>query len=227
MKKLFLAFIVVLILMILCTAGFSETAEQKMATPEDDKTTAEQLIQSVVGLRYPNISVIGHAPVGEEGTEYIVIGRDPWDQLSVMVVCTDQPEDPVAFCNTDILEGIHILEGGILNDFGLDIMDHLKDGNPYVWYVDPEKKNHFFYIVFDEDPSGWWAVKQAQFGDEWNDFYWFEYNEKDQMIHVYLTGNELLMIPDGYFDRTAGAFDPEEARKVLRNAINTYQASDQ
>lgn len=227
MKKLFFAFIVVLMLMTLCTAGFSETAEQKTAAPKDDNETAEQLIQSIVSLMYPNITVIGHAPVGEEGTENIVIGKDSWNQLSVMIVCTDQPDAQIAFCNTDILEDIHIPDGGRLNDFGLDITDKWNDGNPYVWYVDPEQENHFFYIVFSEDSLGQWFVKKAQFGDEWNDFYWFEYNEADRMIHVYLTGNELLTIPDGYFERTAGTFEPEKARKVLQDAINTYQTSDQ
>ena len=182
---------------------------------------SDALINAVIHQEYSDITVIGHAPVGEEGTEHIVVGRDSRDKLSVMIVCTDQPNARIAFRNTDILENIHIPDGSMLNDFGLDIMDEWNDGNPYVWYVDPEQENHFFYIVFSEDPQGQWFVKSAQFGDEWNDFYWFEYNEEDQMIHIYLTGNELLTIPDGCFERTAGAFDPGEARQVLRDAVNT------
>ncbi len=192
-----------------------------------DNEPLDEMINAVIHQEYSNITVIGQAPVGKEGTEHIVIGRDSWDQLSVMIVCTDQPNARIAVCNTGILEDIHIPEGGRLNDFGLDIKDEWNDGNPHVWYVNPEQENHFFYIVFSEDFPGQWFVRKAQFGDEWNDFYWFEYNEEDRMIHVYLTGNELLTIPDGCFERAAGAFEPEEARKVLQDAINTYQTSDQ
>ncbi len=192
-----------------------------------DNELLDELINAVVHQEYSNISVIGHAPVGEEKTEHIVVGKDPWNQLSVMIVCTGQQDARIAFRNTDILKNIHIPDRGRMNDFGLDIMDKWNDRNPYVWYVDPAQENHFFYIVFSSDPQGQWFVKSAQFGDEWNDFYWFEYNEEDRMIHIYLTGNELLTIPDSYFERTADAFDPEEARQVLRDAIGTYQTSDQ
>jgi hypothetical protein len=64
-------------------------------------------------------------------------------------------------------------------------------GNPHIEYRASDG-SEFLYVVFRKNEDGKWQVNEAQFGDDWYDFYWFQHEDRDQKLHIFLTGNELI-----------------------------------
>ena len=134
---------------------------------------------------------------------------------AVMIVNTEQPSAGVEFCNYRILEGIP------LDRNNLQIMDHLADGNPYLWYTNTESPD-LLYVVFRKNDEGLWLVNEAQFGDEWCELYWFQYSDEDQQLHFFLSGNDLIVTSDDVIDRNAESFYPINVRQYMRDMLEPY-----
>ena len=180
-----------------------------------DNEPTEAQISSIVQRDYPDRQIFDYAPIGEGKTEYIVLSKDVTDRSFVMIVNIEQPDIGVEFCNDLIMDGIP------LDKEKVQIMDHLADGNPYVWYANTGSPD-MMYVVFHKNENDRWAVTEAQFGDDWNDFYSFMYDMDDQMIHIFLTGNDLTAIPDDIINRDAETFNPAEVRLLLRDMVEPY-----
>ena len=175
----------------------------------------ETLISSIIQRDYPDCQIFDYAPIGERKTEYIVLAKDGADKSFVMIVNTEQPDIGIEFCNDLIMDGIP------LNKEKVQIMDHLADGNPYLWYTNTGTPD-FMYVVFRKNDDDKWLVTEVQFGDKWNEFYSFRYDEDTQMIDIFLTGNDLTLIPDDLINRDAETFNPAEVRLLLRDIVEPY-----
>ena len=185
-----------------------------------DNEPIDALLSSIIQDDYPDYQLFDYAPIGQGNAEYIILARDSASKPVAMIVNTEQPAAGVEFCNTSIMEGIPLDKNTV------QIMDHMLDGHPYIEYNNPDGQD-FLYVIFCKNADGRWYVTEAQFGDEWNDIYWFRHNDRDQKIHVYLAGNELMALPDDTIDRTADKFDPEEAREYLRSALIPFSTDHQ
>lgn len=200
MKKLAL-----LLFTVLCLCACSAQADA-------DHGPIDTMLSSVIHNSYPDYQLFDYAPIGKDNTEYILLARDSANKPIIMIVNTEQHATDIEFCNTSIMEGIP------LDKYTVQMMDHLLDGHPSVEYKNPDSQE-FLYVLWCKNTDGRWYVTEAQFGDEWNDFYWFRYNDRDKKIHVYLTGNELMALPDESINRSAEEFDSEEAREYLRSVL--------
>ena len=175
-------------LMLSWTIAYADTTAIQIYANEPIET----MLLSIIQEEYPGCQLFDYAPIGQENAEYIILARDSANKPGVMIVNTEQPIACVEFCNTDIMEGIPLEKSTV------QIMDHILDGHPYIEYNNPDGQD-YLYVIFCKNANGRWYVTEAQFGDEWNDFYWFRYSDRDQKIHVYLTGNEVMALSD---DRT-------------------------
>lgn len=182
-----------------------------------DNEPVETLLSTIIQRSYPDCQVFEYAPIGQKETEYIVLGVNSEEKPVVMIVNTEQPSAGVEFCNDRIMEGIP------LDRNKLQVMDHLADGNPYLWYKDTESPD-LLYIVFHKNDDGQWLVSEAQFGDEWQELYWFQYSDEDQKLHIYLTGNELTITSDDVIDRNAESFYPVYVRQYIHDIVDEYSA---
>lgn len=182
---------------------------------EADHEPAEALIRTVVQNSCPDCQLFDYAPIGQDQTEYIVLVVDSEGKPAVMIVNTEQPSAGVEFCNYRIMEGIP------LDRNNLHIMDHLADGNPYLWYTNTENSD-FLYVVFHQNDDGQWFVNEAQFGDDWCELYWFRYSDEDRQLHFYLSGNDLTVTSDDVIDRNAGSFYPFYVRQYMRDMLEPY-----
>lgn len=185
-----------------------------------DNEPIDALLSSIIQDDYPDYQLFDYAPIGQGNAEYIILARDSASKPVAMIVNTEQPAAGVEFCNTSIMEGIPLDKNTV------QIMDHMLDEHPYIEYNNPDGQD-FLYVIFCKNADGRWYVTEAQFGDEWNDIYWFRHNDRDQKIHVYLAGNELMALPDDTIERTADGFDPEEAREYLRSALIPFSTDHQ
>lgn len=182
---------------------------------EADPEPAEALISAAVRNSCPDCRILDYAPVGQEGTEYIVLAADSADKPAVMIVNTEPLSAGVEFRNERIMEGIPA------DPEKVRLADHLADGNPYFQYTDPDIPD-FLYVVFHKNEDGAWAVTEAQFGDSWNELYWFRYDAEDRQIHIYLTGNDVTVASDDVINRAAGEFYPKYVRLYLRDILSPY-----
>ena len=177
--------------------------------------SVETLISSVIQSSYPGCQLFDYAPIGQEKTAYIVLAVDAGEKPAVMIVNTEQPSAGEEFCNDRILEGIPPDRNH------LQIMDHLADGNPYLWYTNPEGPD-LLYIVFRKNDDGQWLVHEAQFGDDWCDLYWFQYSDEDRQLHFFLSGNDLTATSDDVIDHNAESFYPTYVRQYMRDMLEPY-----
>ena len=180
-----------------------------------DNEPVETLISAVVNSSHPDCQLFDYAPIGQEKTEYIVLAVDSEERPAVMIVNTDQPSAGVEFCNYRIMEGIP------LDRNKLQIMDHLADGNPHLWFTDTENSD-LLYVVFRKNQDGQWLVNEAQFGDDWCELYWFQYSDEDHQLHFFLSGNDLTVTSDDVIDRNAESFYPVYVRKYMRDMLEPY-----
>ena len=179
-----------------------------------DPEPAEALVSSVIRVSYPDDRVFAIAPIGTEGTEFIVITDHPAEKPAVMIVDTAQPSAGVECCNRLILDGIPA------DGDKVQVLDHLSDGHPYVWYTETDKPD-FLYVVFQKSEEGRWLVTEAQFGDDQHAFYWFRHDPEDRKIHAFLTGNEIAALPEDAIDLEAETFDPAAARQLLYDIMES------
>ena len=211
------------------------------AMAEEDPADAR--ISAVIQGVYPDYAVYDRAPVGKGGSEYIVLAGTSAEKPAVLIVNTDPSSPEVEFCNTLILDKA---PSGILarpvpvpdlfrGDNGstgpvqqasrennrIQLKDRLADGNPSLWLTNAGSPA-FMYLVFHRNNSGAWFVAEAQFGDFWNDFYWFRYDEKDRQLHMGVLGNELSQVPDDRIVLSAEAFDPLDAIRVCRTRLDPW-----
>ena len=207
MKRSFVCFLTFFLCLIMISTCFS--------VAEADNEPIETLISTVIQSSYPGCQLFDYAPIGQEKTEYIVIAVDSEEMPAVMIVNTEQPSAGVEFCNYRILEGIP------LDRNNLQIMDHLADGNPYLWYTNTESPD-LLYVVFRKNDEGLWLVNEAQFGDEWCELYWFQYSDEDQQLRFFLSGNDLIVTSDDVIDRNAESFYPINVRQYMRDMLEPY-----
>ena len=175
----------------------------------------ETLLSEVVRSSYPDSRIFDYAPVGPGNTEYIVLAVDSGGNTAVMIVNTGRPAAGVEFRNDRIMEGIPPDKNQVR------IMDHLADGNPYFEYRNPDGPD-FLYVVFRKGEDGRWIVNEAQFGDEWQELYWFRYDAGDRKIHICLLGNDLTVISEDVINRDAAFFCPASVRLYLRDILGPY-----
>lgn len=102
----------------------------------------------------------------------------------------------------------------------VQVLDHLSDGHPYVWYTETDKPD-FLYVVFQKSEEGRWLVTEAQFGDDQHAFYWFRHDPEDRKIHAFLTGNEIAALPEDAINLDAETFDPAAARQLLYDIMES------
>ena len=169
----------------------------------------ERLLSAVIQESYPDCQLFDYAPIGQEKTEYIVLALDSEEKPAVMIVNTEQPAAGVEFHNEKILKEIPLDKGTV------QVMDHMLNGYPYIEYRAADG-SEFLYVVFQKDEGSRWKVNEVQFGDEWQDLYWFRHEDRDQKLHIYLTGNELIAVFGDAVSLMAEDFDPAEARAFLR-----------
>ena len=211
------------------------------AMAEDDP--ADAMISAVIQGVYPDYTVYDCAPVGKEGSEYIVLAGASAEKPAVLIVNADPVSPEVEFCNTIILDEtpssiiarpvpIPSVSSGTLQprepvqqasreNNRIQLKDHLADGNPSLWLTNTESPA-FMYLVFHRNDSGRWFVAEAQFGDYWNDFYWFRYEERDQQLHMGVLGNELSQVPVDRIDLDAETFDPQKAIQACRTRLDPW-----
>ena len=175
----------------------------------------ESLLAAAIQENCPDCQLLDYAPIGQEQTEYIILTLDSEEKPAVMIVNTEQPAAGVAVRNDKILEGIPLDTGTV------QIQDHMLDGYPYIEYRAADD-SEFLYVVFHKNESGIWQVHKAQFGDEWYDLYWFRYEDRDQKLHIYLTGDELVALSGDAISILAEDFDPAEARACLRDELAPF-----
>ena len=207
MKRSVACFLTFFLCMMMVSACFSASAAEN--------EPVETLISTVLQSSYPGCQLFDYAPIGQEKTEYIVLAADSDGKPAVMIVNTEQPSAGVEFCNDRIMEGIP------LDRNNLQIMDHLSDGNPYLWYTNTESRD-LLYVVFRKNDEGQWLVNEAQFGDDWCELYWFQYSDEDQKLHFYLSENDLNVTSDDVIDRNAESFYPMNVRKYMREMLEPY-----
>ena len=207
MKRSVVCFLTFLLCLLMISACFSAAGA--------DNEPVETLLSSVIQSSYPDDQLFDYAPIGQEKTEYIVLAAGAEGKPAVMIVNTEQPSAGVAFRNDRILEGIP------LDRNHLQIMDHLADGNPYLWYTNTDSPD-LMYIVFRKNADGQWLVNEAQFGDDWCELYWFQYSEEDQQLHFFLSGSDLIMTSDDVIDRKAASFYPAYVRQYMRDMLEPY-----
>ena len=205
MKRSIVCFFTFLLGLIMIAACFTVS--------EADNEPVETLISTVIQSSYPGCQLFDYAPIGQEKTEYIVLVVDSEGKPAVMIVNTEQPSAGVEFCNYRIMEGIP------LDRNHLQIMDHLADGNPYLWYTN---SSDLLYVVFRKNDEGQWLVNEAQFGDDWCELYWFQYSDEDQQLHFFLSGNDLTVTSDDVIDRNAESFYPIYVRQYMRDMLEPY-----
>ena len=180
-----------------------------------DNEPVESLLSAVIQESYPDCELLDYAPIGQAKTEYIVLALDSEKKPAVMIVNIEQPAAGVEFCNDKILEGTPLDTGAI------QIVDHMLNGNPHIEYRASDG-SEFLYVVFRKNEDGKWQVKEAQFGDDWYDFYWFRHEDRDQKLHIFLTGNELIALSGDAISLLAEDCDPVEARTYLRTELAPY-----
>jgi len=180
-----------------------------------DNEPVESLLSAVIQESYPDCELLDYAPIGQVKTEYIVLALDSEKKPAAMIVNTEQPTAGVEFCNDKILEGTPLDTGTI------QIVDHMLNGNPHIEYRASDG-SEFLYVVFRKNEDGKWQVNEAQFGDEWQDLYWFRYEDRDQKLHIYLTGNELIAVFGDAVSLMAEDFDPAEVRAFLRAELAPF-----
>jgi len=207
MKRSLICFLTLILCLIMVSACYF------MA--EADNEPVETLISSVVQSSYPGCQLFDYAPIGQEKTEYIVLVVDSEEKPAVMIVNTEQPSAGVEFCNYRIMEGI------TLDRNSIQIMDHLADGNPYLWYTNTDNPD-LLYVVFHKNNDGQWLVNEAQFGDDWCELYWFQYSDKDQQLHFFVSGNDITVTSDDVIDRNAESFYPINVRQYMRDMLEPY-----
>ena len=189
--------------------------DEQDADNQSGNEPVDTLISAMIQGNNPGCQLFDYAPVGDQGTEYIVLARDSAAKAAVMIINTEQPSAGIEFCNDRIMEGIP------LDKDKVQIMDHMSDGHPYLWYTNTDGPD-FLYVVFRKSENGQWLVDEAQFGDDWHELYWFQYHTEDQKIHFFLSGNDLAALPDDVIDRNAGSFDPAAVRQSVREILEPY-----
>ena len=182
---------------------------------EDQDSTVESLLSAVIQESYPGCQLVDYAPIGQKQKEYIARALDSEEKHAVMIVNTEQPAAGVEFRNEKILEGIPLDKGTV------QVMDQTLNGYPYIEYRALDG-SEFLYVVFHKYEGSRWKVYEVQFGDEWHDLYWFRYEDRDQKLHLYLTGNELIALSGDAVSLMAEDFDPAEARACLRNELSPF-----
>ncbi len=200
--------IALLLLCVLMIPVFSSGAQA-------DNEPVESLLTAVIQESYPDCVLLKFAPIGPKKTEYIVLTLDSEEKLATMIVNTEQPTAGVEFCNDKILEGIPLDKGTV------QVMDQTLKGYPNIEYRTSDGPE-FLYVVFHKNEDGRWQVNEAHFGDEWYDLYWFRYEGRDQKLHIYLTGNELIALSGDAISLLADDFDPAETRVCLRAELSPF-----
>ena len=204
---------------------------------------ADTRIFAVIQGVHSDYAVYDYAPVGKEGSEYIVLAGTTAEKPAVLIVNTNPVSPEVEFCNTLILDEApsaiiahpvtvpDMFRGASPSDRPIQqasrennrirLKDHLADGNPSLWLTNTESPA-FMYLVFHKNDSGQWFVSEAQFGDYWNDFYWFRYDERDRQLHTGVLGNELSQLPGDRIDLAAETFNPLQAIRVCRTRLDPW-----
>ena len=197
-------------------AMITKLIEEHTSDGRSGNMPVDFLISSVMQNICPEYQLFGCAPVGNEGKEFIVLARDSENRGAVMMINTEPSSAGVEFCNDRIMEEIPLDRNKV------QVMDHMLDGHPYVWYTNNDSPD-FLYVVFRKSDHGKWLVHEAQFGDGWHELYWFRYSGEDQKIHVFLAGNDLIALSGDVFDRNAESFDPAAVRQSLRKILEPYK----
>lgn len=232
-------FVVLLLSLFLCLL----TAAGSVPDAAAEEDPAGAAISAVIREAFPDDRVFDYAPVGTGGSEFIVLAGTDAEKPAVLIVSTDPDSPEVEFCNTSILDQAprSIIARPVImekKDRSLSLVgkpgprlspennriqlkDHLADGNPYLWLTNTESAD-FMYLVFHKDTGGRWFVAEAQFGDYWNEFYWFRYDESDRQLHMGVLGNELSRVPDDTIDLSADTFDPMKAIRACRIRLDPY-----
>ena len=232
-------FVVLLLSLFLCLL----TAAGSVPDAAAEEDPAGAAISAVIREAFPDDRIFDYAPVGTGGSEFIVLAGTDAEKPAVLIVSTDPDSQEVEFCNTIILNEtpssiiarpvpIPSVSSGTLQprepvqkasreNNRIQLKDHLADGNPSLWLTNTESPA-FMYLVFHRNDSGRWFVAEAQFGDYWNDFYWFRYEERDQQLHMGVLGNELSQVPADRIDLDAETFDPQKAIQACRTRLDPW-----